>query len=70
MSPKRAPSAPPELPGYDYVSLLGSGGFADVFLYQQLLPSRKVAVKVLLPDAVNRELIENFRHEANVRHRR
>lgn len=66
MSPKRAPSAPPELPGYDYLSLLGSGGFADVFLYQQLLPSRKVAVKVLLPDAVNRELIENFRHEANV----
>lgn len=66
MSPKRAPSAPPELPGYDYVSLLGSGGFADVFLYQQLLPSRKVAVKVLLPDAVNRQLIENFRHEANV----
>ena len=66
MSPKRAPSAPPELPGYDYVSLLGSGGFADVFLYRQLLPSRQVAVKVLLPDAVNRELIENFRHEANV----
>ena len=66
MSPKRAPSAPPALPGYDYVSLLGSGGFADVFLYQQLLPSRKVAIKVLLPDAVNRELIENFRHEANV----
>ncbi|SFS03266.1 Serine/threonine protein kinase [Agrococcus baldri] len=66
MSPKRAPSAPPELPGYDYLSLLGSGGFADVFLYQQLLPARKVAVKVLLPDAVNRQLIENFRHEANV----
>ncbi|QUW17690.1 serine/threonine-protein kinase [Agrococcus sp. Marseille-Q4369] len=66
MSPKRAPSAPPELPGYEYVSLLGSGGFADVFLYQQLLPSRQVAIKVLLPDAVNRELIENFRHEANV----
>ncbi|MCR8672004.1 serine/threonine-protein kinase, partial [Agrococcus sp. HG114] len=66
MSPKRAPSAPPELPGYDYVSLLGSGGFADVFLYRQLLPSRQVAIKVLLPDAVNRELIENFRHEANV----
>jgi eukaryotic-like serine/threonine-protein kinase len=66
VSPKRAPSAPPELPGYDYLSLLGSGGFADVFLYQQLLPSRKVAIKVLLPDAVNRELIENFRHEANV----
>ena len=66
MSPKRAPSAPPELPGYHYLSLLGSGGFADVFLYEQLLPSRRVAIKVLLPDAVNRELIEHFRHEANV----
>jgi hypothetical protein len=66
VSPKRAPSVPPELPGYEYVSLLGSGGFADVFLYQQLLPSRQVAIKVLLPDAINRELIENFRHEANV----
>lgn len=66
MSPKRAPSAPPELPGYDYQSLLGSGGFADVFLYRQLMPARQVAIKVLLPDAVNRELIENFRHEANV----
>jgi serine/threonine protein kinase len=45
---RRAPSAPPELPGFEYVSLLGSGGFADVFLYRQM--RREVAVKVLLAD--------------------
>jgi len=39
---------PPTLPGYAYVRPLGSGGFADVFLYQQNLPRRVVAVKVLL----------------------
>jgi len=40
---------PPILPGYTYVRPLGSGGFADVFLYQQNMPRRVVAVKVLLP---------------------
>ncbi|WP_206448272.1 serine/threonine-protein kinase [Agrococcus sp. KRD186] len=66
MSPKRAASPPPSIPGYDFDRLLGSGGFADVFLYQQLLPTRPVAVKVLLPDLVDRDLIEDFRHEANI----
>ncbi|WP_430591625.1 serine/threonine-protein kinase [Humidisolicoccus flavus] len=63
---KRAPSPAPRIPGYDYQEHLGSGGFADVFLYQQLMPARQVAVKVLLPDAVDRNLIEEFRTEANV----
>ncbi|QTE28990.1 serine/threonine-protein kinase [Pengzhenrongella sicca] len=45
---RRAPSVPPLLPGFEYVSLLGSGGFADVFLYRQR--RREVAVKVLLAD--------------------
>jgi peptide/nickel transport system substrate-binding protein len=45
----RQPSAPPEIPGYRYLELLGMGGFADVFLYEQRsMGSRKVAVKVLL----------------------
>ena len=48
MSP-RAPSLPPELPGFTYVSLLGLGGFADVFKYEDSL-GRQVAVKVLLRD--------------------
>ena len=47
---KRAASQPPELPGYTFVKLLGSGGFSDVFLYDQHLPKRRVAVKVLLTE--------------------
>jgi len=48
VSSKRAPSPPPEIQGFEYVSLIGSGGFSDVFLYQQQRPRRRVAVKVLL----------------------
>jgi hypothetical protein len=46
----RSPSAPPELPGYRYLRPLGTGGFSDVYVYEQLLPHRTVAVKVLLAD--------------------
>ena len=63
---RRAPSTPPELPGYDYVRLLGTGGFADVFLYEQHLPKRKVAVKVLLTDDLNDSSHAAFIGEANL----
>ncbi|RLP77032.1 serine/threonine protein kinase [Mycetocola tolaasinivorans] len=43
----RTPSSPPVIPGYSYVRPLGSGGFAEVFLYEQDMPHRVVAVKVL-----------------------
>lgn len=66
MSVRRAPSPPPLLPGYEHRGLLGTGGFADVFLYEQVLPSRLVAVKVLLTEAVDRDVVEHFRQEANV----
>ena len=66
MSQHRAPSTPPQLAGFDYVQLLGSGGFADVFLYQQQLPKRRVAVKVMLPQAVTDGGVEAFTAEANV----
>jgi serine/threonine protein kinase len=46
----RSPSAPPELPGYRHLRPLGTGGFSDVYVYEQLLPHRTVAVKVLLAD--------------------
>ena len=47
----RAASSPPDIPGYRYLDLLGMGGFADVFLYEQRsMGGRKVAVKVLLQD--------------------
>ncbi|WP_424449300.1 serine/threonine-protein kinase [Microbacterium arborescens] len=66
MSAKRPPAPPPELPGFTYLELLGSGGFADVYLYEQQLPRRKVAVKVLLPDRMAGGSVEQFTAEANV----
>ncbi|MFT4158086.1 MAG: serine/threonine-protein kinase [Microbacterium sp.] len=63
---KRAMSTPPVLAGYSYVRPLGSGGFADVFLYEQDLPRRVSAVKVLLADAVNPEVLRNFNVEADI----
>ena len=43
-------SGPPDIPGYTYLQHLGSGGFADVFLYEQEWPQQRVAVKVVRPD--------------------
>ncbi|GAA5201424.1 serine/threonine-protein kinase [Microbacterium jejuense] len=63
---KRAPMAPPDLPGFTYVDLLGSGGFADVYLYEQALPKRRVAVKVLLTDRMSSDSALEFAAEANV----
>jgi serine/threonine protein kinase len=62
----RPPSTPPALPGFDHVKLLGRGGFADVFLYQQLHPRRQVAVKVLLKDRLGTTTAEGFAEEANL----
>jgi serine/threonine protein kinase len=62
----RAPSPPPELPGFEYLRPLGTGGFADVFLYEQQLPKREVAVKVLLADRLSAGAAEEFTNEANV----
>ena len=66
MSSKRAPAPPPQLPGFSYVQVLGSGGFADVYLYEQALPRRRVAVKVLLADKMTSGVAEQFQAEANV----
>ena len=40
----------PRIPGYQYVEHLGTGGFADVFLYEQEWPRQRVAIKVVRPD--------------------
>ncbi len=63
---KRLPAEPPVLPGYTYVRPLGTGGFADVFLYEQQLPRRSVAVKVLLHTVTDPELVRMFNAEADV----
>lgn len=63
---RRLPSTPPNLPGFSYVRVLGSGGFADVFLYEQNLPRRPVAVKVLLAGIVTDQVRQMFRAEADL----
>ncbi|MDO5746502.1 MAG: serine/threonine-protein kinase [Actinomycetaceae bacterium] len=62
---KKRQIIPPLIDGYEYQSYLGSGGFADVFLYQQYLPERLVAVKVLHADVTD-DVKERFHAEANV----
>ncbi|WP_114856408.1 serine/threonine-protein kinase [Brachybacterium sp. YJGR34] len=62
----RPPSPPPRLPGYEFEQLLGSGGFADVFLYRQFRPQRRVAIKVLLSNVLDDSVRRQFDSEANV----
>ncbi|PRY68110.1 serine/threonine protein kinase [Glaciihabitans tibetensis] len=62
----RLPSAPPVLSGYSYIRPLGAGGFADVFLFQQNMPRRSVAVKVLLQNVVDSDVLRMFNAEADV----
>jgi serine/threonine protein kinase len=57
---------PPVIPGFHYISLLGSGGFSDVYLYEQDRPRRKVAVKVLLSDLKTEGARRRFESEANL----
>ncbi len=40
----------PVIPGFTFIEHLGSGGFADVFLYEQQWPQQRVAIKVVRPD--------------------
>lgn len=58
---------PPEIVGFDYLKMLGSGGTADVYLYRQRLPARDVAVKAILPDMGGLgDAAEGFVREANL----
>lgn len=66
MSSRRAPAPPPILPGYKFLSVLGSGGFSDVYLYEQDRPRRKVAVKVLTADLKTEGARASFESEANL----
>lgn len=66
MTPKRPPSPPPHIRGYEHSALLGAGGFSDVFVYEELATSRKVAVKVLLNDALGPGVRQQFETEARL----
>ncbi|GAA3591544.1 hypothetical protein GCM10022198_14340 [Klugiella xanthotipulae] len=52
--------------GYHHIRILGKGGFAYVFLYEQDFPRAEVAVKVLTPKVANKKLREMFLSEANL----
>jgi eukaryotic-like serine/threonine-protein kinase len=56
---------PPDIAGLAFVRKLGSGGYADVFLYDQATPQRKVAVKVLRETGLSAAAINRFTAEAN-----
>lgn len=63
---RRQPLSPPVLPGYTYIRPLGSGGFADVFLFQQDMPHRLVAVKVLLSRIEDQAAARTLSAEADI----
>lgn len=55
----------PDIEGYRFERLLGSGGYSDVFLYQQEMPRRPVAIKVLLADTLDERARRQITDEAN-----
>ena len=57
---------PPALQNFRYLEYLGGGGFADVFLYEQIRPVRKVAVKVLRAGGLDAKALHSFDDEANL----
>jgi serine/threonine protein kinase len=63
---QRTPSSPPDIEGYVVDRLIGSGGFSDVFLYEQQLPRRKVAVKALLTHELTAQARAAFTSEADL----
>ncbi|HRE02158.1 MAG TPA: serine/threonine-protein kinase, partial [Ilumatobacteraceae bacterium] len=50
---RRQPKPPPMLDGFTAGRLIGVGGYADVYLYEQHRPAREVAVKVLAVDVLH-----------------
>lgn len=61
---KRPAGPPPVISGFSFVRYLGSGGFADVFLYQELWFDRLVAIKVLA-EKLSDDDVHRFIDEAN-----
>ena len=55
----------PNIPGYTFQHLLGSGSTSNVYLYRQQIPQRYVAVKVS-KSSLNTQLSENFLNEADM----
>ena len=65
-APRRPHTAPPVLDDFHFVSYLGSGGFSDVYLYEEQLPKRLVAIKVLSRTALGEGDSSQFRDEVDL----
>ena len=59
------PPAPPVIPGFTFLRALGSGGYSRVYLYEQHMPRREVAVKVMDTDVAGSSA-SRFESEANL----
>jgi eukaryotic-like serine/threonine-protein kinase len=57
---------PLEIRGFTFERVLGSGGFADVFLYGQHMPKRRVAVKIMRAVVTAKTARAQFESEANL----
>jgi serine/threonine protein kinase len=57
---------PLEIRGFTFERVLGSGGFADVFLYGQHMPKRRVAVKIMRAVVTAETARAQFESEANL----
>ena len=57
--------SPPVIEGLKYVRPLGAGGYSDVYLYEQEMPHRNVAVKVLKNVGLTETIRRQFTAEAN-----
>ncbi len=64
-SARATPRSAPKIPGLVFVQPLGSGGYADVFLYEQQSPRMPVAVKVLKAEGLTDTLRRQFVEEAD-----
>ena len=60
-----APPPAPHIPGLVHIQPLGSGGYADVYLYEQQSPRMNGAVKVLKRDGLTPAIRRQFVEEAN-----
>ena len=59
------PSGPPEIPGYEFIRLIGEGGMAAVWAARQVALDRLVAIKIFRVDATSdAEWVARFKEEA------
>lgn len=64
-TPPAGPEMGPELPGMTCLGRLGSGGFADVYLYERHRPRIRVAVKLMRQPTLNSAQLRQFAAEAD-----